>query len=214
MTLRMSLQWFAAALALLCAACADTVSVEEPSAAPRPVTLMVAQAARTTREQIAEVNFGALAHFSVCVQPLCPKVTPKTVSAASVSENTPTAPTLSNSDATASPPLVVYFRSGSAQLDADGRARIRASVDSAAEAAVIVLAARTDNAGPADLNAELARARAQAVGEYYRTVSPALGASFEVDAQPQCCYAATNVDSSGRARNRRVEVSFRKTRSS
>lgn len=199
--------------------------------APRPAAADRAVAVRT----IAQLGHGRQAHFATCTPPACPDVTPKTLavdppaaaadaprvdagSATDAAPGTSTSPsetfvaTAAQAPAALAEPLVteviVTFPFGSAVLTAAARAAIDVA---AAEDGIrrIDIRGRTDNVGPAPANDVLARQRAKAVAQYLRARHPhQAGAEVSVDARGGCCYATANDTPEGRARNRRVELTF------
>jgi outer membrane protein OmpA-like peptidoglycan-associated protein len=215
---------FGGGLVLTCSSC-STLSSREPAVAAKPRTPQV-----TRWEQ---VSFGKDARFAVCVEPACPRVTPKTVAqvsssvAAEVSSTAPVplqpvslrtggAPAqhaASEPPAAARTPVearnvVINFPLGSAELTNEGRARIRESIDTAKQTDRVVISGRTDALGSDKVNESLALARAIAVRNYFRDLAPDLPATFSIDAKGRCCFVASNDDEPGRSRNRRVEVHF------
>jgi outer membrane protein OmpA-like peptidoglycan-associated protein len=74
----------------------------------------------------------------------------------------------------------------------------------------VLIEGRTDSVGSAAVNHALAQARAEAVRQHLAVRHPHLLATADVRLQSQgaCCYAASNDSVSGRAANRRVEVTF------
>lgn len=163
---------------------------------------------------VRQVGTGENAHFARCVQPACPRVTPKTVAAiglasheqAHVSTAMATAPVRAGR-----PPVetaIVHFATGSAGLDQRAQATLTQFAAVAREAQRIVVSGRTDSTGSDEVNRRLAHARAQAVATYLHRKSGATRSHIEFDAQGRCCYAAANEAEAGRQLNRRAEVSF------
>lgn len=163
---------------------------------------------------IRQIGTGEGAHFARCVQPACPRVTPKTVAAIGLASHEPAdVPT-----AMATAPIqaerlpvetaVVHFATGSAGLDQRAQATLTQFADVAREARLIVVSGRTDSTGSDEVNRRLAHARAQAVATYLHRKSGATKNRIELDAQARCCYAAANEAETGRQLNRRAEVSF------
>lgn len=213
---------FGGGLVLTCSSC-STLSSREPATAARPA------APQVTRWE--QVSFGKDAHFAVCVEPACPRVTPKTVAqppAPVAKAETSPAPLLlqpvamrsgdaPTQRAAGEPPsiqrplprnVVINFPLGSAELTNEGRERIRESIDTARQADRIVISGRTDGLGGDKVNESLALARAIAVRNYFRDLAPDLPATFSIDAKGRCCFVASNDDEPGRSRNRRVEIHF------
>jgi outer membrane protein OmpA-like peptidoglycan-associated protein len=215
---------FGGGLVLTCSSCSTLQDREDVGAAPPPAPLV-------TRWK--QVSFGKDARFAVCIEPACPRVTPKTIAHAS----TPTAAidsgappaqlrTVVRRDAevpvqrTSSPRggdvrpsiearnVVINFPLGSAALTSEGESRIRESLEAAKQADRIVISGRTDALGGDKVNESLALARAIAVRNYFRDLAPDLPATFAIDAKGRCCFVANNDDEPGRSKNRRVEVHF------
>jgi peptidoglycan-binding protein ArfA len=213
-------------IALGVAACGsmDLVEPEPPlSSAPAMVGMSAAR--------ITQSGFGRDARFALCQPPACPRPTAKSLPAPTSTpvavepspSRTPLAqdalaltPAISRTSPQAAatevvegpPPLqvVVHFGFGRSDLDA---------LDLAASQPLpvrrVLIAGRTDSIGPAAANQALAQARrADAVRRYLTARHTRLLAVAEVRVQSQgaCCYAATNDSASGRAANRRVEVTF------
>lgn len=215
---------FGGGLVFTCASC-STLPGRGPTVAAKPTTPQV-----TRWEQ---VFFGKDARFAVCVEPACPRVTPKTVAqvpasvVATVTGAAPVPPhpvalrtvdaparrAASETPAVLRPPvearnLIINFPLGSAELTSEGRARIRESIDSAKQADRIVISGRTDALGGDKVNESLALARAIAVRNHFRDLAPDVPATFSIDAKGRCCFVASNDDEPGRSKNRRVEVHF------
>ncbi len=117
---------------------------------------------------------------------------------------------------TASPRIgTVRFGSGSAKLDAQGRAAVASFIDAiqpALDAGTVLrvaVAGYTDNTGSLATNTRLADARAQGVAEAVRSQVPSDQVSLEVRGAPLCCYVADNASAAGRAANRRVALEAR-----
>ena len=214
---------FGGGLVLTCSSCSTLRTNEGAAAAPSPAPLV------TRWEQ---VSFGKDARFAVCIEPACPRVTPKTLAQAPapVAAAQPAAPTplravalretetATQSTARAAPAvtrpvfearnLIINFPLGSAELTSEGRTRIRESLEAAKQSERIVISGRTDALGGDKVNESLALARAIAVRNYFRDLAPDLPATFAIDAKGRCCFVASNDDETGRSRNRRVEVHF------
>lgn len=119
---------------------------------------------------------------------------------------------------TASPRIgvaTVRFGSGSAKLDAQGRAAVASFIDAiqptldAGTVLRVAVAGYTDNTGSLATNTRLADARAQGVAEAVRSQVPSDQVSLEVRGAPLCCYVADNASAAGRAANRRVSLEAR-----
>ncbi|WP_367172284.1 OmpA family protein [Aquabacterium sp.] len=72
----------------------------------------------------------------------------------------------------------------------------------------VLIVGRTDNVGPDAPNQAIALARADAVRDHIKRISPSHPNDIRIDARGLCCYIANNDTPEGRARNRRVEVVF------
>lgn len=185
--------------------------------------------------RIAQSGFGRDAHFALCQPPACPRPSAKSLpapaSATVALEPSPSrrhraqdavalAPMVSHGSEPASaseliegpPPLqvVVHFGFGRSDLDAAGRDALDLAAAQPLPVRRVLIAGRTDNIGPAAANQALALARADAVRRYLQARHTRVLAAAEVRVQSQgaCCYAAGNDSASGRAINRRVEVTF------
>jgi outer membrane protein OmpA-like peptidoglycan-associated protein len=217
---------FGGGLVLTCASC-STLSSGQPALPTKP------SVQQTKRWE--QVSFGREARFAVCMEPACPRVTPKTIAqapeasvAAAVrpdpppvplrsatlgtdaisaqrTDNAPTQPVRASFEARS---VVITFPSGSAQLTDEGRARIRDAIEAAKRADRIVITGRTDSMGGDSVNKSLALARAIAVRDHFRVLAPDLPATFSIDAKGRCCFVASNDHEPGRSKNRRVEVVF------
>ena len=215
---------FGGGLVLTCSSCSTLQNSEEAAAAPPPAPLV------TRWEQ---VSFGKDARFAVCIEPACPRVTPKTLAQApapvaaaepgaapvplrAVALRAAEMPTQRTASAAPDVPrpviearnVVINFPLGSAELTNEGRTRIRESLEAAKQSDRIVISGRTDALGGDKVNESLALARAIAVRNYFRDLAPDLPATFAIDAKGRCCFVASNDDEPGRSRNRRVEVHF------
>lgn len=215
---------FGGGLVLTCSSCSTLRTSEDSAAAPSPAPLV------TRWEQ---VSFGKDARFAVCIEPACPRVTPKTLAQAPApvaaaqpgaapvplrpvalrDPEMPTQRTASAAPAVTRPVIearnvIINFQLGSAELTSEGRTRIRESLEAAKQSERIVISGRTDALGGDKVNESLALARAIAVRNYFRDLAPDLPAIFAIDAKGRCCFVASNDDEPGRSRNRRVEVHF------
>jgi outer membrane protein OmpA-like peptidoglycan-associated protein len=186
--------------------------------------------------RIAQSGFGRDARFTLCRPPACPRPTPKSPPAPAVmsgavaplpprpaptpdgSALTPTVshrpPHSSASEVIEDPPpplkVVVHFAFGRSDLDAAGRDALDLAAAQPMPVRRVLIAGRTDSIGPAAANEALAQARAEAVQRHLAARHPRTLASAEVRVQSRgaCCYVAGNDSASGRAANRRVEVTF------
>ena len=188
-----------------------------------------------TTARIAQAGFGRDARFALCQPPAClrpsAKSLPAPASISVVEPSPPHVPVVQNTSALtptvsrtppqpapakviedAPPPLkiVVYFGFGRSDLDD----AVRETLDLAASQPLpfrrVLIAGRTDSIGPVVANHALAQARAEAVKRYLAARHPQVLAIADVRVQSQgsCCYAAANDSASGRAANRRVEITF------
>mmetsp|Transcript_20652 Transcript_20652/g.79160 ORF Transcript_20652/g.79160 Transcript_20652/m.79160 type:complete len:237 (+) Transcript_20652:1830-2540(+) len=204
-------------------------------AGPNPSVSPAHAAAGMGAARIAQSGFGGDARFALCQPPACPRPSAKSLPAPA---STPVAgepspsraplaqdafaltPTVSHRSPPASAseviedpsPLkvVVHFGFGRSHLDAAGRDALDLAATQPLPVRRVLIAGRTDSIGPAASNQALAQARAEAVQRYLTARHAGVLAAAEVRVQSQgaCCYAAANDSASGRAANRRVEVTF------
>lgn len=201
----------------------------DPSASPPPA------AAGMGTARIAQSGFGRDARFALCQPPACPRPSAKSHPAPASTplavELTPSrahraqdAVPLASMGVHRSPPVskpeviedpsplkvVVYFGFGRSDLDAAGRDALDLAATQPLPVRRVLIAGRTDSIGPAAANQALAQARAEAVQRYLtaRHSRVLAGAEVRVQSQGACCYAAGNDSASGRATNRRVEVTL------
>jgi outer membrane protein OmpA-like peptidoglycan-associated protein len=204
-------------------------------ATPEPSLSPATAAGGTGAARIAQTGFGRDARFALCQPPACPRPSAKSLPAPAstqvaveplpsrtplahdASALTPTGlhrpPPVSASDVIEDPsPLnvVVHFGVGRLDLDAAGRDALDLAATQPLPVRRVLIAGRTDSIGPAAANQALAQARAEAVQRYLAARHARVLAAAEVRVQSQgaCCYAAGNDSASGRAANRRVEVTF------
>jgi outer membrane protein OmpA-like peptidoglycan-associated protein len=190
--------------------------------------VVASRAAEPARPQrIAQLAFGREARFAVCVEPACPKITPKTLAVASIDAAAAVDRTVALQAAAPPPPsreerpvtpspdpepreerVTVHFVFGSATLTDDGRRALRAAMPLARSSDRIVINGRTDSVGADAANQQLAFARALAVREFIRTQAPDLPHVIAINARGNCCFVADNATVEGRQKNRRVEVVF------
>lgn len=102
--------------------------------------------------------------------------------------------------------LSVYFDYASATLRRDARAQLDAVLNGPIRAQRISIRGRTDGYGATPANQRLALARAQAVRQHLLSRGPSLSDVIDLEARGTCCYVAPNATPSGRALNRRVEI--------
>lgn len=217
-------------MALGVAACGSMeLAGPEPSVPPAHASASIGAA------RIAQSGFGRDARFALCRPPTCPRPSAKSLP---VPASTPVAvepspsrtplaqdalaltPTVLRTPPPAAvaelvegpPPLkvVVHFGFGRFDLDSAGRDALDLAVSQPLPARRVLIAGRTDSVGPIAANQALAQARAEAVQRYLTARHAGVLAAAEVRVQSQgtCCYAAANDSASGRAANRRVEVTF------
>lgn len=217
-------------IALGVAACGSMeLAGPEPSVPPAPAPANIGAA------RIAQSGFGRGARFALCQPPACPRPSAKSVPApASTQVAVEPSPSRTHraQDAVAlaptglhrSPPIsaseviedpsplkvVVHFAFGRSDLDGAGRNALDLAATQPLPVRRVLIAGRTDSIGPAAANQALAQARAEAVQRYLTAQHAGVLAAAEVLVQSQgaCCYAAANDGASGRAANRRVEVTF------
>ncbi len=184
--------------------------------------------------QVSQLGFGRNAEFGICLEPACPKRTPKTLAGETVrqvslssTEPSPTIAQPSGTDAISatsesqpkaeSPQLTskwhsekinIRFAFGDAILSPEARIAIDKSLPLARRANRIVIQGRTDDTGPQTGNDKLALARAIATRNYIRSQIPDVDNVIEISAKGRCCFITENTTFAGRAANRRVEVVF------
>jgi len=224
--IRTLLAWFALGVA----ACG---SME--LAGPNPSVSPAHASAGMGAARIAQSGFGGDARFALCQPPACARPSAKSLpapaSAPVAAQPSPTrtplaqhalapTPTVSHRSPPVSasdviedaPPLkvVVHFGFGRSDLDAADRDALDLAATQPRPVRRVLIAGRTDSIGPAAANQALAQARAEAVQRYLtaRHSRVLAGAEVRVQSQGACCYAAGNDSASGRATNRRVEVTF------
>jgi len=217
------MRWSARASVFGCAACLGVVSgcgsfapQHEPQLPPRHEFSGVI-IDRTY--DIRQVGTRDSAYFVRCVEPACPRVTPKTFAVIAPAAQEPTARPLAaaptpDSFRPARGPVetaIVHFATGSAGLDHQAQATLAQFAELVRVSQRIVISGRTDSTGGDEVNRRLANARAKAVATYLRRKGGATQSHIEFDAQGRCCYAAANEAESGRQLNRRAEVSFYQT---
>lgn len=180
--------------------------------------------------RIAQLRIGRDIRFTLCVEPACPSLTPKTLSTAEPlrtaaplmpdAAESPAATPITLASTPAPPPeppslpeprqrqVVVHFHSGKASLTEAGRTALRASITLARASERILISGRTDAIGDDAMNETLAFARAMAVRDYLRRQFPDLPNVIAISARGNCCFIAENDTASGRQQNRRAEVLF------
>lgn len=178
-------------------------SAPQPPAEPRGAQ----SSAAAPLHALSIVPIPALPGFQVCAACDAPRPTPKTL-APPRSLAIPAGMEASE----AKPVTVRYatsipFTFNSARIGEAGQAALAAFVSrlpSGARTSLVSVSGRTDNIGPPEANARIARARAQAVLAALR--GPLRPQSEDIRAEPLCCYIASNATAAGRADNRRVDV--------
>lgn len=176
--------------------------------------------AKPNASHIAQLERGRNAYFAQCIEPACPTTTPKTLAVADAQPQ-PTmqgnaralesvAPTEDSKPAPLHKPqvLVLEFATDSAVLTPAHRTLLNNAAKALGRAERVLIVGRTDNVGPDAPNQAIALARAGAVRDHIKRVSPAQPKDIRIDARGLCCYIASNYTPEGRARNRRVEVVF------
>lgn len=219
-------------IALGVAACGSMeLTGSELSVPPTPTPASISAA------RIAQSGFGGDARFALCQPPACPRPSAKSLPAPASTpvavEPSPSrthraqdavalAPMVSHESAPVSASeviedpstlkVVVHFGFGRSDLDAAGRHALDLAAAQPLPVRRVLIAGRTDSIGPAAANQALAQARAEAVQRYLtaRHSRVLAGAEVRVQSQGACCYAAGNDSASGRAINRRVEVTVKR----
>lgn len=176
--------------------------------------------AKPNASHIAQLERGRNAYFAQCIEPACPTTTPKTLAVADAQPQ-PTmqgnaralesvAPAEDSKPAPLHKPqvLVLEFATDSAVLTPAHRTLLNNAAKALGRAERVLIVGRTDNVGPDAPNQAIALARAGAVRDHIKRVSPAQPNDIRIDARGLCCYIASNDTPEGRARNRRVEVVF------
>jgi outer membrane protein OmpA-like peptidoglycan-associated protein len=189
---------------------------------------------KSASNQISQLGFGRSATFGVCVEPDCPKRTPKTsigdtvrqVSIAPTdmptsvitpsashttivkSENQVSIEPEQSKTKSHSEQINLRFSLGNAHLSLEARNEINKALPWARHANRIVISGRTDNIGLQAENDKLALARAIATRNYIRAQIPDVNNIIEIKSKGLCCFIANNNTPHGRAANRRVEVIF------
>lgn len=193
--------------------CATVAPDEVPSSARHHVSGKIIDRSAEFRQ----LGTGQGAYFARCLQPACPRPTPKTLALLATRQELTEKPA---GDAVDVPPkeeaeqvetAVVHFPSGSSKLDRHAKSTLTQFSSMVRQSERIVVSGRTDSTGDEALNLRLAQARATAVARYLRENSSATPSQIEIDARGRCCYAAGNDLESERQLNRRTEVSFYQT---
>lgn len=189
---------------------------------------------KSTPYQITQLGFGRSATYGVCIEPACPKRTPKTfikdtVNQVSIaptdiptsvitpstspttivkSENPLSIESQSSKTKSHNEQINLRFSLGNAHLTVEARNEIDRALPWARHANRIVINGRTDNVGLQAENDKLALARAIATRNYIRAQIPDVNNIIEIKSKGLCCFIADNNTPHGRAANRRVEVIF------
>lgn len=218
------------AMCLLLIACGLLESHRLPLQEPRPAI------AQPTTVRISQVGYGRDARFTTCAEPACPAVTAKVIASAQSPSQVPpphaaqpavalpkadakpapivqasgprAAPATKNETPAAPRSLTLHFGTNAARLTTDHKATLSAALDDLRLGGLIVISGRTDDVGSEWVNQALALARGLAVRDHLLDLDPNLPARIVIDAKGRCCYAALNDSSTGRARNRRVEIAY------
>lgn len=102
--------------------------------------------------------------------------------------------------------IYIYFANNDHKLDMQAKSAIGDLLPSAAQARSILVTGYTDSIGNNAANRRLASRRAAAVRDYFEFIAPGLADKTVVRAEGACCFVASNVEDTGRSKNRRVEV--------
>ncbi|MES2260638.1 MAG: OmpA family protein [Pseudomonadota bacterium] len=159
--------------------------------------------------RIAQLDHGDASYFGMCLVPICPGVTTKTlrVQGDPVAQHHPVAMAKSPAPPAAAPStLVVHFPTGSAVLGFQDARRLTHWSAQALRAERITVAGRTDNVGGEALNQHLASARARAVADYLRDHLGIAPARMAWEGRGKCCYLNDNATMADRQANRRSEI--------
>jgi outer membrane protein OmpA-like peptidoglycan-associated protein len=177
------------------------------------------------RVLVEQMALGPNAAYAQCAEEACPKRTPKTtLGLGPVADASPTSQelvpipvSLAQASAKSASPekpatntavMVIGFAFGESSLTPEARKALRAKLPIARAATQIVIRGRTDSAGPANGNEQLALQRAVAVRDFMLKNEVQARHTVKLDVKGACCYIAENETAQGRARNRRVEVEF------
>lgn len=208
------------AAAFLAAACSTS--------APTQTDHHDANAHPTQPVRLAQLGYGHQAVFRPCADADCPQRTHKTIPTAAASiapASLPTdPPTVADapldglaprkaivSDTREPAPLrehtiAIRFPFGSAQLTPAALHALRELSPRLDDAHSIRIEGRTDSVGPPAANERLATERARAVHDALLALAPSLASRMAVAARGHCCFIASNGEATGRALNRRVEI--------
>jgi len=204
----------AAVILFAFSSCTLTTKEVHPTATPQ---------AKANASHIAQLERGREAYFAQCITPACPTTTPKTLAVAPARSQSstqgdsgpiePVVPIKPFETAQSIPArkpqvLILEFATDSAVLTPAHRTLLNNAAGDLGRAGRVLIVGRTDNVGPDAPNQAIALARAGAVRDHIKRVSPSLPDDIRIDARGLCCYVASNDTPEGRARNRRVEVVF------
>ena len=204
----------AAVILFAFSSCTLTTKEVHPTATPQ---------AKANASHIAQFERGREAYFAQCMTPDCPTTTPKTLAVAPARSQSSTqseagpielvvpikpAETAQPIPARKPQVLILAFATDSAVLTPAHRTLLNNAARDLGRAGRVLIVGRTDNVGPDAPNQAIALARAGAVRDHIKRVSPSLPDDIRIDARGLCCYVASNDTPEGRARNRRVEVVF------
>ena len=215
-------------LLLLCAACAST----EPGS-DQPGAQSVAA---PLRARYAQVSFGKDARFALCVEPACPKVTPKTLAAeqaadavravdasstaganemllrarAAASRAASIAGLQRRGEVRARDRVVIHFPKGSADMTAEAKRVVAQVLPRTNPPRKIVIAGLGDAAGRPKANDPLMLRRAMAVRSYVVDAAPRLAGSVSIDANGTCCVGTGSgaIKKAGSPEAAEVEIVF------
>ena len=168
-----------------------------PSGCPKPTVKTLA------------VDYRPIADLSGPSQRAVAKLLNEPHSAVGTTATTPTAATPDRVPVpTSERELNVYFRYADVTLAQAARQKLNEALRDRASLHRVSIRGRTDGLGGSPANQRLALARANAVRQHLLLRDPSLAILIEAEARGSCCYVAPNATASGRALNRRVEITF------
>ena len=186
-----------------CALFAASCSLSRTPAQPGISRPRIAEAT-----QLAQLDAGRQAVFARCTPPACPTRSQKTLALGTAGQSIDASPQTAVPTKPPSLAAIVQFARGSSRLNAAGRYSLDETASDLLSAHRISIIGRTDSTGEVALNEKLALARAYTVRDHLLKTHPSLAARIVIQAQGSCCFIATNDTVTGRAKNRRVEVTF------
>ena len=176
----------------------------------------------------AQMSFGRDASFALCIEPACPKVTPKTIKVMPTSELTSTpvtpgsgAPSLlrttrpravlsepfgSNAAAVVPSRVVIHFSPGSADMTAEAKRAIAQALPRSKPPKRVVIAGFGDEKDRPKANDPLMLRRAMAVRSYLVKATPRLAAAVSIDALGSCCFGADQRSNNGKGQQKSGEI--------